>query len=586
MEDFSLFDAYRKMYTRSRNESDFCSVDHLLRIWKENKSKYLMPLFGDKLILEKSIEYNKETSELRHEMRQQVIQTEYDNIHRLLHSMEEEFGHDLYDYDPDWSVETKVKMTIYRYIQSFLNSASDLVSNSLSMDDIEYFLDEDCRPLRRCVLTFSTSDAKIAIQNGMKMTRLIGQIAAAVGATDAWEQIRLAHSRVLNQKKLKGTLCLSIHPLDYATASDNDNGWSSCMSWKDDGCYRMGTVEMMNSPMVICAYLRSDKQALTINDAEWNSKKWRAWIVVNKDVVLCNRHYPYHNDAFAETAVNWVREMVANKYGWTYDANQQDLFTYFDEHPKLAIDLHTKFMYNDLGGTDIVGAITTDHAHMSHDICFSGPAECMICGDIVDYDEDCNADRLECHQCYAECYCYRCGTALDEDDIFTDPDGNYLCRDCFDEQCYVCEECGETCWSDDRPSFSFPMYYPQAHAHLATLPSTVQARFRNWKGEIEIPPYYDASVNLCESCLDKSDTKLVRYADLHTGYPKPYYEYDRIVVPNPKRMSMERALQLVDVPGSGSLSTRFTSPLSKGIREFYEEQWEYFRSVMATLDQD
>ena len=76
-------------------------------------------------------------------------------------------------------------------------------------------------------------------------------------AADEWEEIRLAHSQIFNTNKMTGTLCLSIHPLDYATASDNDNGWSSCMSWRDDGCYRMGTVEMMNSPMVICAYFAS-----------------------------------------------------------------------------------------------------------------------------------------------------------------------------------------------------------------------------------------------------------------------------------------------------------------------------------------
>ena len=37
--------------------------------------------------------------------------------------------------------------------------------------------------------------------------------------------------------------------------SDNNSGWESCMSWRNNGCYRRGTVEMMNSPYVIVAYL-------------------------------------------------------------------------------------------------------------------------------------------------------------------------------------------------------------------------------------------------------------------------------------------------------------------------------------------
>ena len=49
----------------------------------------------------------------------------------------------------------------------------------------------------------------------------------------------------------------------------------------DEGSYRLGTVEMMNSPMVICAYL-SGKNQMDINGVyEWNSKKWRAWAIVS-----------------------------------------------------------------------------------------------------------------------------------------------------------------------------------------------------------------------------------------------------------------------------------------------------------------
>ena len=94
--------------------------------------------------------------------------------------------------------------------------------------------------------------------------------------------------------------------------STNDYNWNSCMDWTGSGEYRRGTVEMMNSPMVICAYLKSDVQQMHFNGYEWPSKKWRAWIVVNKDAILCNRNYPYTNDNLAKVSFK-VSPFLASK---------------------------------------------------------------------------------------------------------------------------------------------------------------------------------------------------------------------------------------------------------------------------------
>ena len=41
--------------------------------------------------------------------------------------------------------------------------------------------------------------------------------------------------------------------------SDNDYGWDSCMGWMNEGEYRLGTVEMMNSPCIVVAYIDGEE---------------------------------------------------------------------------------------------------------------------------------------------------------------------------------------------------------------------------------------------------------------------------------------------------------------------------------------
>jgi hypothetical protein len=101
-------------------------------------------------------------------------------------------------------------------------------------------------------------DGKVLkIRNGSRPMRSIRKIAESYGI-EGFEHFMNKHSECLNQKSLKGTVHMSIHPMDYMTMSDNNEGWESCMSWANDGCYKQGTVEMMNSPCAVVGYLESD----------------------------------------------------------------------------------------------------------------------------------------------------------------------------------------------------------------------------------------------------------------------------------------------------------------------------------------
>lgn len=528
MNDFNLFDTYRKENTHPNGNAKYCSVEHLLRFWRENKGKYLMPLFGDKLILEREVSYNKSEDELHDDMNR-MLHEHWSFVERLTDRL-----HDVMKVEDGWSYEDNVNTVVWRNLRNQIMNAHQLNENVLSLGYTDY-TSEGPDWIKSYTIEFE-DDSKVQLQKGMKLTRAFTQIAKHMGMEEGWEKFRIAHSQVLNTKKLTGTMCLSIHPLDYATASDNDNGWSSCMSWREEGCYRMGTVEMMNSPMVICAYLKSKKQAMMIDGQEWNSKKWRAWIIVTKDAIICNRHYPYHNADFATQCIEWVRDMVGAQYGWKYDEIHTDFYDYMREND-WDLEYYTNYMYNDLGGEDVIGCVNEGHRDLHKSILFSGPAECMVCGDEIMPDHQ-GADQLECDECFRSCTC-ECGRPVDEEDCYRDPDGNPMCEDCWERYCRECAICGETIWKDDAVEIRMPIHTADTDEWVAKFANDVDGFVRRLKHCYETTePVY-----VCEYCSRRHNIVSMVYDrdNIDTGVEiRGTY-----MIPDPTKMSMEEAFDLI-----------------------------------------
>lgn len=114
------------------------------------------------------------------------------------------------------------------------------------------------------------------------------------------EDVRQKLSMLIQSNKVTGKLCLSIHPLDYLSASENNHGWRSCHAL--DGEYRAGNVSYMLDNCTIMAYLKSSGGDTVLprfpNDVRWNDKKWRVYLHVdmNGEVVYAGRQYPFHSD--------------------------------------------------------------------------------------------------------------------------------------------------------------------------------------------------------------------------------------------------------------------------------------------------
>ena len=111
--------------------------------------------------------------------------------------------------------------------------------------------------------------------------------------------------------------------------SDNNSNWQSCMNWQEEGCYRIGTVEMMNSNNVLCCYIEQGKtnwyfgghqtaEDGSIDAYIWNDKKWRILTYITKDIIMSGKSYPYNNDDYSKKIITEVRDLALKNLGWTY----------------------------------------------------------------------------------------------------------------------------------------------------------------------------------------------------------------------------------------------------------------------------
>ena len=99
--------------------------------------------------------------------------------------------------------------------------------------------------------------------------------------------------------------------------SDNDCGWHTCMSWFHDGEFRLGTIEMMNSPYVVVTYLTAKEDMILTEDFYWNNKKWRELFIVTDKVISEIKSYPYVNRALTKYALNWLKDLAENYYDFS-----------------------------------------------------------------------------------------------------------------------------------------------------------------------------------------------------------------------------------------------------------------------------
>ena len=389
------------------------SIDSLLYPWSVAK-KELFDLFGHQFILEKNI----------------LVEKDY-------MMLEDDLETAFYNSDDDRATK-------------FIKEFKTKLTGRNGMFQLHYWLDDllETRALVNNIydgdsFTLETPKGPLQVNSGCKVSKILGKIAKYCDLK-YYEDFRIIHSQVLNQKKLKGKLCLSIHPFDFITMSHNDSGWTSCMDWDDDGCYRRGTIEMMNSPIVVVAYLKSDTP-MEIYGKKWSNKKWRELFIITPDIITGVKGYPYMSMPLEREVIAWLRELTSkseNQYGpYSKSIFEYNVYTnsYFEEYNKhYNLTFSTRTMYNDFGCGH--RAIISENLPADASIFYSGDEECMCCGALDGSYRD--EQHLVCQECNDVCYCEFCEEETHRSELTT-VDNTLLCDYCYSNaviNCAICED--------------------------------------------------------------------------------------------------------------------------------------------------
>lgn len=442
-QDLELIEHYRDETLNEDNESynysNIAPIEKILTHWATAKSHYLYDLFKRKLILEKEITANKPIEKLAADL------SKKDGLYLV--SFERQLTHEMETYNPSNSIirTNRFASQLFSY-EAIVKNIYEGPTVILKNKDNEYFkLQQGMKIIKAygCLVDFyNLADTEV--------TRFVTKSSYGITFAEVFQNIRNAQSVVRNQAKLHGTLCLSIHPLDYMTMSDNSNNWSTCMHWRNGGGdYRLGTVEMMNSDMVIVAYLKSAKpyQFSPNPDDIWNNKQWRQLFIVRPDFTIGIKGYPYRNDELTKMCLDWIAQLMDKPF-------MPDYYTYFEDNdqimeiPNSKLSFYTESMYNDFGTLPFhLMKIAKDFdSNASIDVYYSGPNVCMICGQ-ERFDAYGDSEALCCEECSGpHIYCTCCGERIYSNEgmySFDDYDTDQIyCEDCFSERSFYCPRCG------------------------------------------------------------------------------------------------------------------------------------------------
>ena len=429
--------------------SNWAGLETVLSAWDTAKSESLFKLLNNELIVTRFFTYKYTIESLANEI--ELAQSNYAYINfkkwwlwRLPSRFDSPYNFTVVTANNNATVHPSA------FVDSILRT-SILAKNAY--DGPEY------------KVTFEDNSV-FKVSQGMKPMKIFHKFIDKYGSEtekDMFENFRIWHSQLLNQKAVDGELCLSIHPLDYMTMSDNANNWSSCMHWTDrngepdSGDYRAGTIDCLNSPYIVIAYLHNSKHPFNIrNEWEWNSKRWRELFIINESSITEIKGYPYQDENLTNTCLMWLKELAEKNLGWTYDDEEYNgkREIYIDDKEILLDYQKSPFMYKDIGTLDkhscrinkkLVLANSKPYSAYYFtktdinncrifEIPYGGVATCMCCGkERESYNN--NDNLVMCDQCEAPTYCACCSEPIySTDDLYwiDDVDGP-ICSSCFED---------------------------------------------------------------------------------------------------------------------------------------------------------
>lgn len=318
-------------------------------------------------------------------------------------------------------------------------------------------------------------------------------------------------SHIIQEDKMTGTLCFSIHPLDYLSISENNSNWRSCHAL--DGDYRAGNLSYMMDPTTIVVYLRDDDTKSFLprfpSSVPWNNKIWRVLWFINQYEIpklgnywyysILSKQYPFAtNDIFNYLKLYLNNNAIKNKINfYNYDdwSNTYIETLRLGKSENVSIGYRKYFLIDNiiLNLNDII--YVPKYSAQYNDILASPTYErpyylfpwglnnntkmqigqdtyCIKCGKRHVYKDK---GTMMCSQCFITyapdeafddediCYCECCGTRMWINDagFVEDSEGvaHYYCDECLNKNTERCNGCGEPHYIKDMIYIQDKDYY-------------------------------------------------------------------------------------------------------------------------------
>lgn len=176
-------------------------------------------------------------------------------------------------------------------------------------------------------------------QHGMKVSKFLSILLED-------EKFDIEISKILQNRKIKGKIVISIDPYDYLTMSLNAHQWISCHNL-EDGCYATGAFSYMCDEATLIAY-RDNNKTYSYNyfgfKYEGNSKSWRQCIYFDKSScsMIFGRQYPNESTDISKGIRELLEEVVSK-----YVDNVNKWIVKTDDHDGKYKDL-SDFHYSDI----------------------------------------------------------------------------------------------------------------------------------------------------------------------------------------------------------------------------------------------
>lgn len=442
---------FDKVIKHSQDGIDEPQTDRLFEIWKMKKS-HIINAFGDKLIYEVPDKVTFELSETAKEQR----------------------------------------------ITNFINYMWDM-----GYEELGRFLERQRTGFykNKVIEEYKIADSKGTIVT--KNTKLVKAFKYFIKNESVLNEMQSKASQLIQENKVEGTLCFSVHPLDYLSISENTYNWRSCHAL--DGEYRAGNLSyMMDSSTVVC-YLRGEKEVKLPHfpeDVLWNSKKWRVLLYLSNDwrMIFAGKPYPFVSDGGMDKILEYLNQKVfehpdieSQRWGSCYkkqwspwsdytlkkvkNKKANITFRYDDEYIPLNNGIQSLFkLVTDAPGSkhfnDVLKSSCYDpfytylgythpwdeefytYASTRTKFDIGSMTYCLRCGEEEIMDSGSTMMCYECERQYGVsendcfCFCDKCGERSLTEEMSWVGDSSF-CPECYNEYAERCDLCGDSYLKED-----------------------------------------------------------------------------------------------------------------------------------------